>query len=65
MKKISVDQTLCNGYGHCVIEAPDHFDLNDDSGKATLLKEDIADGDRAKVESAAMLCPVQAISVSE
>ena len=61
--KVSVDLDLCNGYGHCVIEAPDYFDL-DDAGKAVVLKGDVADEDVAAVESAVVLCPVQAITLA-
>jgi ferredoxin len=63
--KVNVDQSLCNGYGHCVIEAPGYFDLNEDSGKAALLRQEVAEGDHAEVESAVTLCPVQAISLSQ
>ena len=65
MTKVKVDEGVCNGYGHCVIEAPKYFELDDASGKAKVLKEEVADEDRAAVDSAVMLCPVQAISIDE
>jgi ferredoxin len=63
--KVHVDQGLCNGYGHCVIEAPAYFDLSEDSGKAVLLRQEVSDDGRAAIGSAVTLCPVQAISASE
>jgi len=63
--KVSVDLGVCNGYGHCVIEAPAYFDLDEETGKAVVLKPDVEEADRAAVESAAVLCPVQAITLSD
>lgn len=62
--KVSVDPDLCNGYGHCVIEAPDYFTLDDNTGKSIVIKDDVAEGDRARIDNAIVLCPVQAISLS-
>lgn len=62
--KVTVDLGLCNGYGHCVIEAPAYFDLDEETGKAVVLKEDVAEEDRPAVESAVILCPVQAITIT-
>lgn len=62
---VTVDLGVCNGYGHCVIEAPGYFELDDTTGKATLLRHQVADGDRAPVEAAVLLCPVGAIRLGE
>jgi ferredoxin len=61
---VNVDLGLCNGYGHCVIEAPDYFELDEESGKAVVRKKELTEDDRAAVETAILLCPVQAISLS-
>ncbi|MGY1812288.1 ferredoxin [Blastococcus sp. SYSU D00820] len=63
--KIHLDLSLCNAYGNCVMEAPEEFDLDEDSGKAVLLREEIGEEARARVESAVQVCPVQAISLVE
>lgn len=62
--QVTVDLGVCNGYGHCLIEAPGYFDLDDETGKARLLRKDVAEEDRAAVESAAALCPVAAIQLT-
>lgn len=59
--KIVVDMDKCQHYGQCVFEAPDVFRLNDD-GK--LEYEGSADESRrSDIESAADVCPMQAITV--
>jgi ferredoxin len=58
--QISVDMAKCQHYGQCVFEAPTIFNLNDDD-----LLEFIASADSSElpnVESAADVCPMQAIS---
>ncbi|WP_432838309.1 ferredoxin [Dactylosporangium sp. CA-092794] len=61
--KVIVDSARCNGHGECVIEAPDVFDLPDDSDVA-LVRDEFPDGARrAAVERAAAMCPVAAILI--
>ena len=62
--KVTVDMETCNGFAHCVIEAPAYFDL-DDSDKVLVLRDDVAASDEAEVRLAAMLCPVRAIEIVE
>lgn len=62
---VTVDLGVCNGYGHCVIEAPGYFDLDDETGKATVLRHEVAEDDRVAVEAAVLLCPVAAIRLAE
>ncbi len=60
MYRISVDRSLCNGYGVCEALAPDVFELADD-GLATVrsgLSEDEA------VHEACDACPMGAISIA-
>ncbi|TSD58750.1 ferredoxin [Aeromicrobium piscarium] len=59
--RVHLDLDLCLGYGNCVIEAPDHFELDDDSGKAIILIENPEESDRAVVEAAVRSCPAIAL----
>lgn len=63
--RVILDLGRCNAYGNCVIEAPDVFDIDDASGLAIVLNENPDESERAKVESAARLCPVLAISIED
>ncbi|MBU2668898.1 ferredoxin [Actinoplanes bogorensis] len=58
--KVAVDQELCDGYGNCVMNAPEAFDL-DDNDKAIVIADEVPDGDGA-VERAVVGCPFNAIS---
>jgi len=60
--KVSIDMDKCQHYGQCCFEAPDVFALDDD-GKITYVSE-VADERRDDVESAADVCPMQAIEIS-
>ncbi len=61
MVKVFVDMDKCQHYGQCCFEADDIFSLDDD-GKLVYVAE--ADEDRrADIESAADVCPMQAITV--
>jgi ferredoxin len=60
---IAVDMLLCQHYGQCVFEAPKIFHLNDDDKLEYLAEAD--DAERANVESAVDVCPMQAIRIVE
>ena len=62
--KVKADVKVCQGYGNCVTGAVDVFDLDDD-GTVVLLKAEIPDADRGRVEEAARSCPVNALEVDE
>ena len=64
--QVHLDLSKCKGYVNCVIAAPEVFDIDDDSGLATL-KTDHVDGDEliAKVRQAVSDCPTAAIAVDE
>ena len=62
MVKILVDMDKCQHYGQCCFEAEDVFQLDDD-GKLVYSKE-VDDSRRSDVESAADVCPMQAITVT-
>ncbi|MDO8308778.1 MAG: ferredoxin [Actinomycetota bacterium] len=61
MVRISVDMDKCQHYGQCCFEADDVFSLDDD-GKLVYQAE-ADESRRADVESAADVCPMQAITV--
>jgi ferredoxin len=59
---IEIDRELCYGFGDCVSTAPDVFELDDDE-KAVVIDPDGASRD--DLASAAMNCPVMAITIRE
>lgn len=61
--KVRIDLTACQGYACCMMEAPELFDLDDDSGKALLRTEDPPDDQRSHAMDAARACPARAITV--
>lgn len=63
--KVIVDIDICQGYGNCLMVAPDFFDL-DDSGKVRLLKATVETADeRAAALAAIPQCPMSAIQLGE
>lgn len=63
MIKIHVDMEKCQHYGQCVFEAPDIFKLNDQDKLEYLATAD--DSERANIQAAADVCPMQAITIVE
>lgn len=61
MYRISIDRSLCNGYGMCEAVAPDVFELGDD-GLAVLRAGVSAD---EAVREACESCPTGAISIAK
>ena len=61
MVKVTVDMDKCQHYGQCCFEAEDVFQLNSE-GKLEYVSE-VDESRRAAVESAADVCPMQAITV--
>jgi ferredoxin len=60
--KINVDTDRCTGHGVCESLAPEVFEVGDD-GIVHLLTEDLAEDQRATLESAVAECPTQALSL--
>lgn len=61
MYRISIDRSLCNGYGVCEALAPDVFELDDDGlavARRSLSEDDV-------VREACESCPMGAISIVE
>jgi ferredoxin len=63
--KVAVDLSKCQGYANCVIEAPDVFDLDEETGKATVLADEVPPASADDARRAAGCCPVRAITVLE
>lgn len=62
MSVVKADLGACQGYANCIVGASDHFDIDDD-GIVVLLRTEVAESDRARVEEAARSCPVSALVV--
>jgi ferredoxin len=62
--KINVDLDKCQGFANCVMAAPEHFDLNDDS-LVVVLDRDVDEARRTDIEEAIRSCPVEAIWLAE
>lgn len=60
--KVVVDPRLCKGYANCIVEAPEIFDFDDDTGKSVVIDAEPAPALQAELDQAVRMCPVQAIS---
>lgn len=63
--KVLIDLTACQGYACCLMEAPELFDLDDDSGKAVLRIDDPPEHHRSRAVDAARACPARAITIED
>jgi len=61
---ISIDVGLCNGYGNCVVAAPEVFDLDPDTNIAFVIDGRPQDADNSVVQEAVADCPARAIKAS-
>ena len=61
--RVTVDLTRCNGYANCLMEAPEVFELDDDTGLAVVLQDEPAEEKRSEVEAAMRACPMRAIAL--
>ncbi|MPZ97552.1 MAG: ferredoxin [Propionibacteriales bacterium] len=64
MPVLKADFVMCQGYANCVDAAPDVYDIDDD-GVVVLLKEEITDAERPRIEEAARSCPVSALTIED
>jgi ferredoxin len=73
MKKIKYNPSKCIGCSTCVVYDPEHFNMNDEDGKAALIKATCADDecilettdDLTETKNAAESCPTNAFAVEE
>jgi ferredoxin len=61
--KITVDTTLCEVHGDCVVVAPDIFDIGEDDDVVQILNPEPGEEQRAVLTQAAKMCPVAAIRI--
>jgi ferredoxin len=61
---VKADLEACQGYANCVVGAEDYFDIDDD-GVVVLLRAEVSESDRSRVEEAARSCPVSALLVED
>ena len=60
-----VDLNTCQGYANCIVEAPDLFDVDDETGKAVVLVDEF-DADLVQdAQRAVDNCPVSAITIAD
>jgi ferredoxin len=60
--KVVVDLAICQDHGQCCFAAPEVFEL-DEAGRLVVLTNEPTDSLRDKVEEAADVCPLQAITI--
>jgi ferredoxin len=63
--EIHVDLRTCKAYANCMVEAPDFFDFDEETGKVKVLVETVDGPAIDEVRRAVAACPVQAITVTE
>ncbi|MFG1941472.1 ferredoxin [Nonomuraea sp. NPDC048826] len=63
MAAVEADLEACQGYANCVVGADRYFDIDDD-GVVVLLRTEVPDEDRRRVEEAVRSCPVSALRVT-
>jgi ferredoxin len=61
---ITVDYSLCEGHGQCLMAAPELFDLPDGAEQAVVLDADPPESERDRAVRAAAMCPALAIQIS-
>ena len=61
--KVTVDLRTCKAYANCIVEAPDVFDFNDETGKVMMLVDSIDPAMEDDVRRAVAACPVHALTL--
>lgn len=62
--KVTVDTSLCEVHGDCVVAAPEVFDIGEDDDVVQVLMAEPGEELRAAVTQAAKMCPVSAITIA-
>ena len=60
--RVEVDLETCQGYANCVAEAPDVFDLDENTNKAVVLVETVPEDLEQDALRAVDNCPVGALT---
>lgn len=63
--RVTVDLEKCLGYANCVADAPEVFEIPEESMVVRLLQDDPPSEMRAAVEAAALDCPARAITLDD
>lgn len=63
--RVTVDLDKCLGYANCVADAPEVFDIPEESMVVRVVQDNPPAEMRAAVEAAALDCPARAITVAE
>ncbi|GCD88121.1 ferredoxin [Nocardioides sp. LS1] len=63
--KLTLDLTSCTGCACCMMECPDLFDIDDESGLAVLLEAHPSDDRLDEAERAVRSCPEGAIVLEQ
>ncbi len=63
--QITVDYSLCEGHGQCLLAAPDVFDVPDGADQVVVLDPDPPQSEYDAVVRAAAMCPAQALRVTQ
>ena len=63
--KVVVDWDLCQSHAVCTREAPEIFELNEETDELIVKQECPAAELREKLENAVMFCPNSALSIEE
>jgi ferredoxin len=63
--RVIADTETCQAYGNCLLEAPDVFDLDDETAAVVVLQANPPEELRPAVEAAVRSCPVQALTLQE
>lgn len=64
MTEIRIDRSTCQGYGNCVLVAPDLFDLDAD-GIAVARLEAVGDEHLDALRKAVYDCPTDSIAIAQ
>jgi len=64
MIKVKANRRLCEGFGNCVVAAPDVFDIDDDD-RVIVLTESVEEADRPTLQEAVRSCPVSALNIAD
>ena len=63
--RLVFDNTKCQGYANCIIEAPELWDFDEDEDIAVLRQDQPGEDVRAKAEASVRGCPAHAITVED
>ncbi|MGH9055563.1 MAG: ferredoxin [Acidimicrobiales bacterium] len=61
--RVAVDLEKCLGYGNCVADAPEVFEIPEDAMVVRVIDDDPDERLRTAVEAAVLDCPARAITI--